>query len=213
MKIALIGATGFVGQAILEEALARGHHITAIARTTSKLPTHAQLRAVQQDVFNTATLTSLLAGHDGVINAYNGGWGNPNIYLDGVKAHTSIIQAATEAQIGYFLQVGGAGSMEIAPGHDLIDTPEFPAEYRQGALATREAYRLLKRQSTLPWTFLAPAPLLQPGERTGQYETTIDRSPLLITANPTISTADYALAVLDEIESHQHRQQRFSAYC
>ncbi|WP_137938411.1 NAD(P)H-binding protein [Chitinivorax sp. B] len=212
MKIALIGATGFVGQAILNEALARGHHVTAIVRDPSKLPQHANLTANKLDVFDTAALTAVLAGHDSVINAYNGGWNNPNIYQDGVKAHTSIINASVQASTRYFLQVGGAGSMEIAPGLDLIDTPEFPEQWKQGALATREAYRLLKQKVGMAWTFLAPAPDLHPGERTGRYEVIVDRSPLQVTQSPNLTSPDYAVAVLDEIESPKHDKQRFSAF-
>src|SRR5215207_915040 len=157
MKIALIGATGFVGSALLQEALNRGHEVTAIVRHPEKLQPQARLRPVKGDVYDPDEVAGLVAAHDAVISAFNPGWGNPDIYAQQVKGTRAIIDAVKKAGIKRLLVVGGAGSLEVKPGVQALDLPEFPAEYKQGALATREALTLLRKESTLDWSFLSPS--------------------------------------------------------
>lgn len=147
MKIALIGASGFVGSAILNEAVSRGHSVTAIVRDTSKLNPHPQVRAVAVDAQDPQALADVLKGHDRVISAYNPGWSAPDIHDQYLKGASAIVEAANAAH-SWLLVVGGAGSLEIAPGVQLVDTPDFPAEWKQGALAARDGLTALRRETT-----------------------------------------------------------------
>ena len=126
MKIALIGATGFVGSAILKEALDRGHEVTAIVRHPEKLQPHAKLRPQKGDVYNNDEVARLVAGHHAVISAFNPGWSNPDIYNQQVKGTEAIIKGVKQAGVKRLLFVGGAGSLEVKPGVQSVDTPEFP---------------------------------------------------------------------------------------
>src|SRR5437016_3616278 len=139
MKIALIGATGFVGSAILKEALDRSHEVTAIARHPEKIKPHAKLRPQKGDVYNADEVTRLVAGHGAVISAFNPGWSSPDIYNQQVKGTRAIIEGVKKAGVKRLLFVGGAGSLEVKPGLQSVDTPEFPKDWKQGSLATREA--------------------------------------------------------------------------
>ena len=132
MKIVLIGATGFVGSAILKEALDRGHEVTAIVRHPEKLLPHAQLHPQKGDVYNADDVARLVSGHEAVISAFNPGWSNPDIYNQQVKGAGSIINGVKKAGVKRLLFVGGAGSLEVKPGVQSVDLPEFPTEYKQG---------------------------------------------------------------------------------
>jgi uncharacterized protein len=145
MKIVLIGATGFVGSAILKEALDRGHEVTAIVRRPEKLQPHAKLHPQKGDVYNADDVARLIVGNEAVISAFNPGWGNPDMYNQQVKGAGSIISGVKQAGVKRLLFVGGAGSLEVKPGVQSVDLPEFPVEYKQGALATREALNMLRR--------------------------------------------------------------------
>src|ERR1700753_2982657 len=130
MKIAIIGATGFVGSAILNEALQRGHQVTAIARNVDKVaPGDKNLTAIAADADDSTSLSKILAGHDAVVSAYNAGWTNPNLYNDFIKGSEAIQQAVKLSDVKRLLVVGGAGSLEVAPGVQMVDTPQFPAEW------------------------------------------------------------------------------------
>ena len=139
MKIALIGATGFVGSAILKEALDRGHEVAAIVRNPDTLTPHAKLHPKKGDIYNEDEVARLAAGHDAVISAFNPGWTNQDIYSQQVKGTHSIINGVKRAGVKRLLFVGGAGSLEVTAEVQSVDMPGFPAEYKQGALATREA--------------------------------------------------------------------------
>ena len=210
MKIALIGATGFVGSAILKEALDRGHEVTAIVRHPEKLTTHPKLRAEKGDVYHENEVARLVAGHDAVISAFNPGWTNPDIYDLQVKGTKTIIAGVKKAGIKRLLFVGGAGSLEVKPGVQSVDLPEFPKDWKQGALATREALNLLRQEPGLDWSFLSPSADLSPGQRTGKFR--LGKDQLLKDANgqSRISTQDYAVAMLDEVEKPSHVRQRFT---
>lgn len=210
MKIALIGATGFVGSAILQEALQRGHEVTAIVRHPERGKPHAKLRSQKGDVYNEEDVARLVAGHDAVISAFNPGWSHPDIYNQQVKGTQAIINGVKKAGIKRLLFVGGAGSLEVKPGVQSVDLPEFPSEYKQGALATREALNMLRKETGLDWSFLSPSADISPGQRTGQFRLGMDQ--LLKDANgqSRISTEDYAMAMIDEVEQSTHIRRRFT---
>ena len=132
MKIALIGATGFVGAAILQEALNRRHDVTAIVRNPEKLQAHPQLHAQKGDVYNEDDVARFVAGHEVVISAFNPGWSNPDLYNQQVKGTRAIINGVKKAGIKRLLLVGGAGSLEVKPGVQSVDLSGFPTEYKQG---------------------------------------------------------------------------------
>jgi putative NADH-flavin reductase len=210
MNIALIGATGFVGTAVLAELLKRGHHVTALARTPGKIAAQTNLTVVQADAQKADEVARAVAGKDAVISAYNPGWGNANIHDEFLKGSDAIVAGTKEADVKRLLVVGGAGSLYAAPGVQLVDTPEFPAEWKQGALAAREALNRIRIEDTLDWTFLSPAILLEPGAHEGPYRTGLEH-PLMNGDHPArITVADMAIAIVDEIEKPQHIRRRFT---
>ena len=152
----------------------------------------------------------MVAGHDAVISAFNPGWGNPDIYNLQVKGARSIIDGVKKAGIKRLLFVGGAGSLEVKPGVQALDLPGFPAEYKQGALATREALNMLRKESGLDWSFLSPSADLAPGQRTGKFRLGTDQMLSDANGKSRISTQDYAVAMIDEVEKPKHIRQRFT---
>lgn len=211
MKIALIGASGYVGSEILNEALSRGHQVTAMVRNPEKITVkHTNLTVVKSDVFNEAETTKTLVGHDVVVSSYNPGWQNPNIYADFLKGSETILNSAKKSGVSRLLVIGGAGSLEIAPGVQLVDTPEFPAEYKQGALAARDFLNILRKESSFAWTFLSPAILLVPGERTGSYRASTDTPVFNANGESKITVADMTIAIVDELENPKYIKKRFT---
>jgi uncharacterized protein len=211
MKIALVGATGFVGTPLLNELLSRGHQVTVLARNPAKLSAQPGLTVVQADALDAAQVAQAVAGHDAVVSAYNPGWTEPRIHDLFLEGTAAIVAGTKQAGVKRFLMVGGAGSLFVAPGVQLVDTPQFPAEYKQGALAAREALNRLKLETTLDWTFLSPPIILAPGVRTGQYRSGLDNPlPGAGEAPAGISVEDMAVAIVDELEKPRHLQQRFT---
>lgn len=204
MKIALIGATGFVGSGILSEALDREHDVTAIERNPDKLPTHPRLKGMKGDVADREQLASLVAGHDVVISAFNPGKDESG------TGTRSIIDAVKQSGVARLVVVGGAGSLEVASGQRLVDQPDFPAEWKDGSLKTAAFLEELRGATELNWTFLCPAAMIAPGERTGTYRVGGDHLLTDDGGQSRISIADYAVAMLDEVENPQHPRQRFS---
>ena len=170
MRIALIGATGFVGSAILQEALDRGHEVTAIVRDPTKLKAHPKLHPSKADVQNEDEVARLVGGHGAVISAFNPGWSNPDIYNQQVKGTRSIIDGVKKAGVKRLLFVGGAGVWKSSQEFSLSTCRGFPNEYKQGALATREALNMLRKETNLEWSFLSPSADLSPGQRTGKFD-------------------------------------------
>lgn len=204
MKIAIIGATGYVGTKLLSESLDRGHEVTAIVPDPDKLPTHAKLAPVRGDATRPNELASLIADHDVVISAFNPG-------RDENGAGTrSIIDAVKRSGVKRLLVVGGAGSLEVAPGQLLIDQSTFPAEWKDGALRTAAFLDQLRAETELDWAFVSPAAMLAPGERTGKYRVGGDHLLSDSAGESRISLEDYAVAMLDEAERPQHHRTRFS---
>lgn len=210
MKLALIGATGYVGAALLEEALSRGHQVTALVRHPQKLAPHAKLKALKADVHAVAALTEQLRGHDAVLSAFNPGWGVADIRTQFIAGSQAIVAATKAAGVRRLLVVGGAGSLYVAPGQQLIDSAGFPAEYKEGAEGARQALDLLREEHDLQWTFLSPAAHLEPGPRTGQFRLGGEELLLKDGQPGHISVADLAVALLDETEQPQHVRQRFT---
>lgn len=211
MRIALIGATGQIGQHILNEALNRGHEVTAILRDPGKLPVRERLRAVQGDVYDTAALATRLKGLDAVISAFNPGWGDADLPAKQIRGTDSVIAATKEAGVRRLLVVGGAGSLKV-PGTetDVVDTPDFPADWKAAAGAVRETLKHLRTETALDWTFLSPAALIEPGERTGHFRLGGDELLVDAKGESRISLPDYAVAMIDELESPQHSRRRFT---
>ena len=210
MKIALIGATGFVGSAILKEALDRGHEVAAIVRNPDKLTPQAKLHPKKGDVYNEDEVLRLVTGHDAVISAFNPGWSNPDIYNQQVRGARSIINGVKKAGVKRLLFVGGAGSLEVKPGVQSVDLPGFPTEYKQGALATREALNLLGKEPSLDWSFLSPSADLFPGQRTGKFRLGTDQLLADAKGESRVSVEDYAMAMIDEVERPKHIRRRFT---
>ena len=210
MKLALIGASGFVGAAVLQEALDRGHQVTGIVRDLAKLPQHPALSAVAGDAYSADALAAQLRGHDAVIHAFNPGWGTADIRERFIQGSQAIIAASKQAGVQRLLVVGGAGSLYVAPGLQLIDTPDFPAEYKEGAEGARQTLNLLQTETSLDWSFISPPALLQPGARSGQFRLGGDQLLMNGDVPADISVADLAAAILDELERPQHLRQRFT---
>lgn len=211
MRIALIGGTGFVGTPVLAELLNRGHAVTLLARNPSNIATQAGLTVVQADVLHAEQVAHAVAGQDAVISAYNPGWGEAQIHDLFLQGTQAIFKGIKQAGVKRLLVVGGAGSLYVAPNVQLVDTPGFPAEYKQGALAAREALNLIKKENTLDWTFLSPPIGLAPGERSGQYRVGTDNLlPGVANVPAGISVQDLAVAIVDEMETPKHIQKRFT---
>ena len=211
MKIAIIGATGFVGPKVVAEALNRGYEVTAFARQPEKLEIENDKLVKQSaDIYDTEILANLLVGHDAVISTFNAGWTNPNLYDDFLKGSRSIQAAAKQAGIKRLLVVGGAGSLEIEPGVQLVDTPHFPAEYKAGATAARDYLNELRTEQELDWTFLSPAINLHPGTRTGVFRLGTDQPVFNVENKSEISAEDLAVALVDELEKNEFVKARFT---
>ena len=199
MNIALIGASGQAGSRILQELSDRGHAVTAIARNPQKIAKLPHVTAKAGDAFDQAGLTALLKGHDVVISAVHFTASDPRILIDAVEA----------AGARRYLVVGGAGSLEVAPGVMLVTTPQFPEAYKAEALAGAHFLELLRAEKDLDWTFLSPSALFEPGQRTGKFR--LGGDTLLVGPNGSrISFEDYAIALVDEIERPAHHRQRFT---
>ena len=215
MKIALIGATGFVGSHVLTELVSRGHAVTAISRNPEKLVSDNKLVTSKKgDVFNEEEFAKLVEGHDAVISAYNPGWTNPDIYNEFLAGAQAIQSAVKKSGVKRILIVGGAGSLEIAPGVQLVDTPEFPEHIKPGATSARDYFNILKRDTDLDWTFLSPAIEMHQGTsgvRRGSYRTGLNNPVFDESGRSVLSVEDLAIAIADEIESPQFIQKRFTA--
>ena len=209
MQIALIGASGFIGGALQKEALARGHQVRALVTRPERVAAQPGLVVTKTDVQDTPALAQSLRGADAVISAFSG-HAQGDVYGYYVLGMRSIIAAVEEAGIARLLVVGGAGSLEVAPGVQLVDTPEFPAQWKGTALGAREALNLLRAQAKLEWTLLSPAAMIAPGERTGKFRLGGDALLIDATGKSAISVEDYAMAMLDELETPRHSRQRFS---
>jgi putative NADH-flavin reductase len=209
MRIAIIGASGFIGSFIRDEALARGHQVTAIVRHPEKITVqNPRLTVVKADILRDK-VDVLVKGHDAVISAYSPRRSGPDVYNEHVKGAKAIISGVKKSGIKRLLVVGGAATLEVAPGVQLIDTMS-PEQVTDGMLATKETLYMLRKEKELEWTFLSPAASIAAGERTGHYRVGKDQLLKNKEGESKISTQDYAIAMLDELEHPQHIRERFT---
>ncbi|MET0443901.1 MAG: NAD(P)-dependent oxidoreductase [Pseudorhodoplanes sp.] len=199
MKVAVIGASGRGGSRIVEELVRRGHTVTAIARNLEKLPTGPNITAKKGDAHE-AGLADLLKGHDAVISAIRFAQSDPALLIGAVKT----------SGVKRYLVMGGAGSLEVAPGKKLIDTPQFPDAAKPEASKGGVFLDLLRQENALDWTFLSPAALIEIGERTGKFRVGGDRLLTDVNGKSRITFEDYAIAMVDEVENPKHTRKRFS---
>lgn len=200
MKISVLGASGHAGSEITRELAARGHDVTAIARKPEAIPTGEHITPVQGDASDAAALAQLITGSDAVVSA---------LHFD-VPAAT-LLSALKTAGVPRLLVTGGAASLEVAPGVRLIDTPQFPDEWKpfaQGGITFLEA---LKAETEIDWTFFSPAAVIEEGPRLGHYRLGTDQLVTDDKGESRISFADYAIAMVDEVEQHKHGRRRFTA--
>ena len=200
MKIAIIGATGNVGTRLVNEALSRHHAVSGIARDPAKLARRTGLSATIGDVTKPDELLPLLKGHDVIISALRFQGTDPQQLIDLVR----------RSGVKRYLVVGGAASLEIAPGQILLNAPNFPPAYKPEASAAKAFLDALLNVTDLDWTYVSPSAFFGPGERTGKFRLSDN---MLLTAadgKSSISYEDYAVALLDEIEHPKHIRGRFT---
>lgn len=215
MKVAVIGSTGFVGTALLKELTDRGLEVTAIARHPEKLTIKSPLiHSIAADVMDKDLVAKAVKGSDVVVSAYNSGWTNPRIYEDFLAGSRAIQAGVKAAGVKRLIVIGGAGSLEIKPGLQLIDTPQFPAEYKRGASAARDYLDELRHENELDWTFFSPAIMMNhenSGVRKGHYRLGLDNPVFDAEGKSVLSVEDLALVIVDEIEQARHIRKRFTA--
>lgn len=208
MNFVVFGASGMIGQQIAREALERGHHVTGIVRNpvTSSL-SHERFHLVQGDASDPDSVAQAVAGHDVVISAIGHA---PDDQESLVRAARALLAGCKGAQVRRLAVVGGAGSLEVAPGVQLMDTPAFPEVYRGATLAHRDALAVYRAEQALEWSVLSPPAFIAPGERTGRYRTATNQLLTDDNGESRISTEDYAVALIDEVEQPRFVRQRFT---
>jgi hypothetical protein len=217
MKIVLYGATGHAGSRILAELLRRGHDVVAVARNLSKgtaeLPQDPRLTLVQGDLSSRDKIAEAIGSAEAVVSAYGPPADKTEELIDVTKREIAAVQQVSQqASSGHaprLVVVGGAGSLEVAPGVTLVSAPDFPAAWKPIALAHEKALELLQ-QSSIDWTYLSPSAFFEPGPRTGKFRLAQDELLTAPDGKSSISMEDYAIALVDELEQPQHRRQRFT---
>lgn len=213
MKVALIGASGFVGKAVMNELLQRGHQVTAIVRNPEKVIQANNLTVVKANVLDENEVAEAVKENDAIISAYNAGWTNPNIYNEFLEGSKAIEAGVKKSGIKRLIVVGGAGSLYVSEGVQVIDTPQFPPEILPGASAAKDYYNLLKNDKDLDWTYLSPAIEMHQGTsgvRKGTYRTGLENPVFDENGRSIASVEDTAVALVDELENPKHIKQRFT---
>ncbi|RZJ31507.1 MAG: NAD-dependent epimerase/dehydratase family protein, partial [Chryseobacterium sp.] len=203
-KVAVIGATGFVGKQVVNELANRGYAVNAIARDSSKVEEKDSVTAVSADVNNVEELAKVLEGNEAVINTFNAGWTNPNLYDDFLNGSRNIEKAVEQSGVKRFITVGGAGSLFI-DGNQLVDGSDFPADIKPGATAARDYLNEIKQNETLDWTFFSPAIEMHQGTagvRKGTYRTALENPVFNDEGRSILSVEDVAVALVDELEQN-----------
>ena len=210
MKIMLIGSTGMIGSRIMNEALSRGHHVTSLMRDTARTgEMKPHLEYVTGDIFNPESVADAAVDHDVVVSAFGPRAADAQLV---VKAAHALVEALTRVEPIRLIDVNGAGSLEVAPGAQLVDTPNFPQEYKAVALAHRDALDVFRKAgfAGFDWTAVSPSAVIAPGTRTGHYRTGTEQLLKDAKGESRISAEDFAVAVVDEIEKPKFKQQRFT---
>ncbi|NTD99854.1 NAD(P)H-binding protein [Agrobacterium tumefaciens] len=214
MKVALIGASGFVGKALLNELISRGNEVIAIARDTAKIEsTDEKVTKVAVDVLDTEALAAALKDADVVVSAFNPGWTNPNLYQDTVAGAEAIQAGVKVSGVKRFIFIGGAGTLQI-DGNQLVDGPDFPADIKPGATAVRDYFNTLKKETDLDWVFFSPAIEMHPGitiGRTGKYRLGKTSPVFNEEGRSILSVEDLSIVIADELEKKAHHQEQFTA--
>lgn len=213
MKVVVIGATGFVGSHIVNELISRNIQVTGISRN-EKVSDKNNLKYVAADVKNVEALAEILKQHNVVVSAFGGGWTNPNIYEDFINGSKAIQQAVKQSGVKRFITVGGAGSLYLSDGTQLVDT--FPQDnpFLPGAKAARDYLDILKEEKELDWAFFSPAIDMHQGitiGRTGKYRLGTDYPIMDDDGKNILSGEDLAVIIADEVENPKHHQMRFTA--
>lgn len=211
-KVVLIGASEFVGSAILKELLNRSIKVTAVVRKPENIKiTNSNLTVVKADVSDANRLADICEGADAVISAYNPGWTNPDIYELILKVYPEILKGVKKAGVKRLLIVGGAGTLFVSPGLRVVDSGAIPNEILGGVKSLGEFYlNTLMHEKDIDWVFFSPAGIIEPGERTGKYR--LGKDDLIVNKDgeSKISVEDYAKAMVDELEKPEHHQERFT---
>jgi len=214
-NVVLIGATGFVGSAILIELLSRGHKVTAVVRNVAKLPKNDNLTAVEEDVANVDAIANIAKGKDAVISAYNPGWNNPQMGKINDENYPKIVEAVKKSGVKRLLIVGGAGTLFVKPGVRVVDTGVIPDAIIDAVRSLGNFYlNYLTKEHDLDWVFFSPAGAFEDadkGKRTGKFR--LGKDDLIVdpaTGTSHISVQDYAIAMVDELEKPAHHKERFT---
>ena len=211
-NVLLIGATGFVGSAVLNELVSRGHKVTAVVRNIDKVAKSELVDAVKEDVANVDAIAKLAEGKDAIISAYNPGWTNPDIATLISENYPKILSAAKKSGVERLLIVGGAGTLFCAPGLRVVDSGAIPEEIMGGVRPLGDFYlNTLMNENDIDWVFFSPAGVFdQQGKKTGNYR--LGKDDLIVDAegNSHISVQDYADAMVNELEKPAHHKERFT---
>lgn len=213
MKIAVIGATGFVGSNITKELINRNHQVTGISRSNNNSD-NPNLTFIAVDILKVNELAQALKGFDVVVSAFNAGWTNPNLYNDFLAGSRAIQEAVKLSGVKRFIVIGGAGSLYVAEGVQAVDTPTFPKEFYAGASAARDYLNELKNETDLDWAFFSPALEMHQGISTGRtanYRLGKDNPVFDENNRSFLSVEDLSVVIVDEIDSPKHHQERFTA--
>lgn len=211
-NVLLIGATGFVGSAVLNELVSRGHKVTAVARNVEKVEKSELVDVVKEDVANVDAIAKLAEGKDAIISAYNPGWTNSDIATLISENYPKILSAAKNSGVERLLIVGGAGTLFCAPGLRVVDSGAIPEEIMGGVRPLGDFYlNTLMNENDIDWVFFSPAGVFdQQGKKTGNYR--LGKDDLIVDAegNSHISVQDYADAMVNELEKPAHHKERFT---
>jgi len=205
MNVVLYGASGMIGSRILKELLHRGHTVTAVVRSPEKV-TAVGAYVVMGDVLDPATVAAAAKGANAAVSAYAPPQSEPSMLTLAVH---SLLAGLTRAGVKRLIVVGGAGSLEVAPGLQLVDSSGFPEQWKGIALAHRDVLPVLK-DSSLEWSYFSPAAMIQPGERTGKFRVGGKALVKDEKGESRISAEDYAVALVDELENPSHLRQQFT---